>query len=289
MDKSGRGVPGALRGALVERSAEANKMDMELPPPTRGRLASQALSPPPAAAQKKPNNVLSSAHGPSLEQEQSSERIIHSFLPSARHGDHSGVASALRNPLVDPNMTDEVGNTALLTTCLLKRVAVVKLLLADKRVDPNIANKGGNTALSFVARHGSLSVLKLLLAEDRTIRTRPGHGGENYDAALAWLNRQGTDADAAPEEFLPAARDGDDSTVASALRNPLVNPNMTIVDDHDDDDDGDGSGSNIRSNTTALMLSASAGHISVMKLLLADGRVDINRTDPGGDSALSKK
>ena len=64
---------------------------------------------------------------------------------------------------------------------------------------------------------------------------------------------------------------------------------MTIVDDHDDDDDGDSSGSNIRSNTTALMLSASAGHISVMKLLLADGRVDINRTDPGGDSALSKK
>ena len=115
------------------------------------------------------------------------------FLPAAQNGDDATVASALRNPLVDPNMTDQYGWTA----------------------------------LSIAARFSGMSILKLLLADDRTIRTHPIHGGDYYDAALAWLNRQGTDAEAAPEEFIPAAQDGDDATVASALRNPFVDPNMT--------------------------------------------------------------
>jgi len=36
------------------------------------------------------------------------------FLPAARKGDERTVASALRNPLVDPNMADQNGNTALM-------------------------------------------------------------------------------------------------------------------------------------------------------------------------------
>ena len=145
------------------------------------------------------------------------------FLPAAQSGDDATVASALRNPLVDPNMADQYGNTALIMAaiCVCKCDSVVKLLLADKRVDPNMANEDGQTALSEAARYSGISILKLLLADDRIIRTRPTYGGDYYDAALAWVNRQGTDAEAAPEEFIPAAKDGDDATIASALRNPL--------------------------------------------------------------------
>ena len=181
------------------------------------------------------------------------------FIPAAQEGNDATVASALRNPLVDPNMANENGRTALMMAAVRKHDTVVKMLLADKRVDHNIASQYGYTALSEAARYSGISILKLLLANDRTIRTRPTYGGDNYDAALAWVNRQGTDADAAPEEFLSAAREGDDATVASALRNPLLDPNMT---NHYD--------------KTALMLAANRKHAPVVKVLLADKRVDPN-------------
>ena len=150
------------------------------------------------------------------------------FLPAAAQGDDATVASALRNPRVDPNMTGKYGYTALMMAAEHKCDSVVKLLLADKRVDPNIADEHGETAVSLSCGQGSVSILRLLLADERTIRTRPDNWcGQYFDAALAWLNRQGTEAEATPEEFVPAARSGDDATVASALRNQLTNPNMT--------------------------------------------------------------
>ena len=232
------------------------------------------------------------------------------FLPAAESGDDATVASALRNSLVDPNMTNECGDTALMmasyrcrpsvVTVLLadervdpnitdeefgntalilatsqRHISVVKLLLADSRVDPNIANNHGKTALSVAAGLGgdgngpSLKVLRLLLADDRVIRTRPNNGGEYYDAALAWVNRQGTDAEAEPIEFLPAAAKGDDATVASALRNPLVDPNMTS-------EGGD----------TALMMAVNYKRGSVVEMLLADMRIDPNIANQNGHTAL---
>ena len=118
-----------------------------------------------------------------------------------------------------------------------------------------------------------MPILRLLLANERTIRTRPDLGGIYYDAALAWVNRQGTDEVAAPEEFLPAAEEGDDATVASALRNPLVDPNMT--------------GHYYDYGTTALIRAAYENHTSVVKVLLADKRVDLNIADRNGETALN--
>ena len=230
------------------------------------------------------------------------------FLPAAAQGDDATVASALRNPRVDPNMTnqdgstalimaserdepsevkllladkrvdpnitDKKGDTAFILAAAFRHTSVVKLLLADGRVDPNIADKDGETAIDNAAREAngratSLDILRLLLADDRVIRTRPDDGGDNYDAALAWLNRQGTDEAAAPVEFLPAARCGDDATVTSALRNSLVDPNTT-------DWCGD----------TAINEASRNGNTSVVKLLLADKRVDPNTANQYGDTAL---
>ena len=60
------------------------------------------------------------------------------FIPAARKGDERTVASALRNPLVDPNMVNQKGSTALIRAAGKGHAPVVTLLLADERVDPNI-------------------------------------------------------------------------------------------------------------------------------------------------------
>lgn len=127
-------------------------------------------------------------------------KIYPNILLAAKHGHIPVVELFLADDRVDPNISDENGFTALMFAAKSGRVSMMKLLLANQRVDPNIVNEDGQTALSEAARFSSISTLKLLLADDRTIRTRPTDGGEYYDAALAWLNRQGTDAEAAPEE-----------------------------------------------------------------------------------------
>ena len=62
-------------------------------------------------------------------------------------------------------------------------------------------------------------------------RRTDDHGGDDgsgaADASSASSSTSSEDPPASPEEFIPAARKGDERTVASALRNPLVDPNMT--------------------------------------------------------------
>jgi ankyrin repeat protein len=177
--------------------------------------------------------------------------------PAAMRGDTVTVASALRNPLTDPNAADQYGDTALMKAVTSQHNSVVSVLLSDERVNPNIENHRDLRAIDLAAWNRDLPVLQLLLADGRTIRVRPEIRGEYFDAAVAWIGRQGTDAEASPGEFIPAAREGDEATVASALCNPLTDPNMTN-----------------EQGCTALMLAAWKGHASVVNLLLGDVRVD---------------
>ena len=62
------------------------------------------------------------------------------LIPAAARGDAAMVASALRNPLTDPNMTGEHGRTALMLAAKEGHAPVVTLLLADERVNPNMAS-----------------------------------------------------------------------------------------------------------------------------------------------------
>ena len=101
------------------------------------------------------------------------------LLPAAEDGDAHLVAAALRNPLTDPNMTDQIGMTALMRATVHGRASVVMLLLANERVDPNIADSQGRTALIWAAglisvKHASIlkkSFLKAALSL-LTIRAR---------------------------------------------------------------------------------------------------------------------
>ena len=202
--------------------------------------------------------------------------------PPKRFKTESTLRTWLADERVDPNMTDKEGMTALMYATMSKQQLQVEILLADKRVDPNIGTLDGRycfigghmptTALNIAAfSKPSLSILKLLLADERTIRTRPEDNGYYYDAALAWANRQGTDAEAAPEELLPAEEEGDYATVASALRNPLTDPNVSTDE---------------KLGRTILMIAAGTNAERV-KILLADKGVDPNFVSPVGESAIT--
>ena len=70
----------------------------------------------------------------------------------AKKGDVAGVASALRNPLLDPNASGpDDGDTALIASVVKGHIEVTALLLADKRVNPNAANEHGITPLMLSA------------------------------------------------------------------------------------------------------------------------------------------
>ena len=73
-----------------------------------------------------------------------------------------------------------------------------------------------------------------------------------------------------PVELIPAAKIGDEATVASCLRHPhLADPNIADVD-----------------GVTALIHASHLGHDSVMEVLLADERVDPNIITSAGNTAL---
>ena len=48
--------------------------------------------------------------------------------------------------VVDPNMAEQNGHTALIVAARGGHASVVTLLLADERVDPNMASQSGSTA-----------------------------------------------------------------------------------------------------------------------------------------------
>ena len=89
------------------------------------------------------------------------------LISAAEMGDETMVASALRNSLVDPNMINQKGSTALIFAAFKGHAWVVRLLLADERIDCNIANQDGNTALIFAANEGHGTIVTLLLADKR--------------------------------------------------------------------------------------------------------------------------
>ena len=97
-------------------------------------------------------------------------------------------------------------------------------------------------------------------------RRTDDNGGDDGSGAAAASSSSSTsseDPPASPEEFIPAARKGDERTVASALRNPLVDPNM--VDQY---------------GCTALIFAADQEHASVVTLLVANDLSLIHISEP---------
>ena len=95
-------------------------------------------------------------------------------------GHASVVVLLLADERLDPNITNQDGDTALILAADEGQGSVVTLLLADDRVDPTITNQKGSTALIFAACEGHDSAVVVLLAGERldtniANRMAPGH------------------------------------------------------------------------------------------------------------------
>ena len=110
-------------------------------------------------------------------------------LMIASNNKHESVVKLLlTNEQMDPNIANENGETALMVAAFGGHESVVRLLLGDNRLNPNITNKFGFTALRFAVEKCNKPLLKLLLADSRVTRTRPLENNhkaqESYDTAL---------------------------------------------------------------------------------------------------------
>ena len=171
------------------------------------------------------------------------------ILLAAHEGHDQCVAVLLKDSRLIPDKSDLKGVTALIDAALFGHASVVTLLLADQRVNPNEFDKEGNTALIDAAHEGHSSVVKLLLADKRV--------NENV------RNQFGSTA------LTYAALNGHASVVTLLLADKRVHPNIADI-------EGD----------TALINAAREGHPSVVELLLAKRKVDPNTVNAQGTTAL---
>jgi hypothetical protein len=133
--------------------------------------------------------------------------------------------------VIDLNVQDNDGWTALMWAAFGGHLEVVRLLIA-KKTDLNIRNNLGDTALMLAAVKGHTEVVKLLIAAGAAVNDRDNDGG----TALMWAAFVGR---LEVVRFLIAAG--------------------AAVNDRDND------------GRTALMRAASGGHLEVVRFLIAAG------------------
>lgn len=91
------------------------------------------------------------------------------FLKAAITGDQLTFLSILddKSIRINPNHTDDRGNTALIFAASICDGYIVRALLAHPSVDPNKSSVLGNTALIWAAGNGHGDIVSVLLADER--------------------------------------------------------------------------------------------------------------------------
>ena len=143
------------------------------------------------------------------------------------------VVSALRNTLLDVNMQDSDGFTAIMRAAHYGYLEVVTILLDDERVDPNVASATGKTSLILATEEAHASVVAQLLADPRVLRNAVTTAGRTALMSGA-RTRQGRQSLA----------------LRMLLNDPLVDCNIR-------DENGD----------SALMLAAELGNLDTVNQL----------------------
>ena len=73
----------------------------------------------------------------------------------------------LEQPLIDLNLTDEKGNTALMFAAHFENIEAVRLLLEQPSIEVNLEDISGHTALHLATVKGNIDAVKLLLVNER--------------------------------------------------------------------------------------------------------------------------
>ena len=102
------------------------------------------------------------------------------LLVAGEAGNLEGVRALLAHSKIDVNAPDAMGASALWAPIAdtPNSATILALLLADARVDPNRTDELGNTALSELAYFGSPEVVKVLVADPRVDANLPNNRGE---------------------------------------------------------------------------------------------------------------
>ncbi|KDO22325.1 hypothetical protein SPRG_12785 [Saprolegnia parasitica CBS 223.65] len=164
---------------------------------------------------------------------------------------HASVVAALLSVHANVHAIDNDGNTPLLVASVANHASVVAQLLSDHSVDMTKTNKDGRMALHVAARAGHVRVLQLLL------EARP--------AAIDLRSADGTTA------LMEAVDHRKPGAVTFLLRHPCIDANAV-------DKDG---------NTALMRHCMRSSNYDVLEALLSSPKVDINRRNHAGATALA--
>ena len=131
------------------------------------------------------------------------------LLRAAAKKNNMGILAMLKGG-IDPNITNEKGNTPLIISASLGDLPSVRDLLAY-RADTNMANKDGNTALIYAARYNHPKIVRELL-KPQTMQLPIDVNAQNNlgQTALYWAASKGNE-----EIVKRLISEGADATIAA--------------------------------------------------------------------------
>ncbi|KAK4077387.1 uncharacterized protein Triagg1_3719 [Trichoderma aggressivum f. europaeum] len=218
---------------------------------------------------------------------------------AATHGYEAIAKLFLKDPRIDPRIRDTNGESCLELAVIFGSTGVVKTLLEDGRVDPNEQNDWDETPLGLAAQSCRHDIVRLLLDDDRV-----DPNGKHTNGAtpiLAASSSDGPDSVPIVKMLLGDSRvdvcarddDGCNACVLAAKRGILRNLWALLRNPHIDPDQED------NDKKTAAMYAAEGyqqpGEATpvylrrkkhfVLKALIEDERVDLNKVDDNGLTA----
>ncbi|KKP00923.1 hypothetical protein THAR02_06966 [Trichoderma harzianum] len=219
---------------------------------------------------------------------------------AAIHDHEAIVRFLLQDPRIDPRIRDGNGESCLELATYFGNTGVVNILLEDGRADPNERNRMNETPLGLAAVRSNQEIVRLFLDDDRVdpngqhingmtplLVASSSFGIQSVHVVKMLLEDSRVDVHAQDDDgctaCVLAAKHGILRNVKALLRNPHIDP-----------DQGD------NNNKTPAMYAA-AGYIRqaeatpnylkrnkhlVLKALILDERVDLNKVDDNGWTAM---
>ncbi|QYS93304.1 ANK_REP_REGION domain-containing protein [Trichoderma simmonsii] len=219
---------------------------------------------------------------------------------AAVHSHEGIVRLLLQNPRIDPRARDGNGESCLELATLFGNTGVVNILLEDGRADPNERNGMDETPLGLAAHRCNQEIVRLFLDDDRVdpngqhinsmtplLVASSSFGMKSVHVIKMLLEDSRVDVQAQDDDgctaCVLAAKHGIIRNVKALLRNPHIDPNQ-----------GD-------NNQKTPAMYAAAGYIEqaeatpnylkrnkhlVLRALILDERVDLNKVDDSGQTAM---
>ena len=119
-----------------------------------------------------------------------SDKAGYTALHRACQGGHEEVVSYLLGKGADKTLTTSLGFSALYVAALKGYANIVKVLLSNDVVDVNVSDKAGNTALHNACQEGHDEVVSYLLGKgaDKTLTTSLGFSALHLAALKGYAN-----------------------------------------------------------------------------------------------------